>query len=184
MTKYFLNLTNGLEKLEDIEFIIPIEQLNFTYIASTTLENKNYLKLLTELDHNLLFNLAIGNTCYFYDYGTNRPFSKTCYQGVPLIVYLLTRFWLGIDDESLCYRYDRRGENKIFDVKERYKFIYDYLFTYDSNKDKEYLKTKLKKYKHKFLITNRINLIPISKSTINDGNYEYHKNIIKTKLLK
>ena len=177
MNKVFLNLTNGLEFLPELSE----EERNtimFTYIASTTLENKSYIKLLVDLDHNLLFNLAIGNECFIVDYGTNRPFSKTIYLGIPLIRYCLTRFWLDEDREDLCYRLTRNGSSKICEV-ERFKFIYDFIFNYDLTREKLNLKTKLKKYKKKFLRTSAINLHGYSISTCHDGKHSYYKALIE-----
>src|SRR5574343_1708626 len=83
MDKHFINLTNGLEIFENnTEFVKIVNEVNFIYVASTTIENKNYIKLFSELDHNFLFNLAIGNNVIFYDFGTNRKLSKTCYLAI------------------------------------------------------------------------------------------------------
>lgn len=177
MDKHFINLTNGLEALSSLEG----KDVSYCYIASTTLERHNYIKLFSDLDHNFLFNLAIGNNCYFYDYGTNRPYSKTCYFGIPLIVYILTRFWLDRNEDKLCYRLDRRGLNSFPEIQ-KYNDIYTYLFLVNSTKEKEFIKTKLRKYK-KFLITNEIKLTAISQSTTHDGDYSYYKSIIENDLL-
>ena len=172
-----MNLTNGLEAIE--KYNLDVNNLNFMYIASTTLENKNYLKLLTDLDHNFLFNLAIGNKVIFYDFGTNRKLSKTCYFGIPFIKYCLTRFLLGVNDDNFCYKHPKHSKAIKFSEIERFNFLYDSIFIYNNNKEKEFLKNKLKKYKNKFLLTNAINLEFISESTVNDGNYNYYKNLIK-----
>ena len=171
-TVNFINLTNGLEWLDEIE-----ENVNYVHIASTTLEQRNWIKLFNDLDHNLLFNLVVGNDCYFYDCGTKRKNSKTVYKGIPLIKYILTRYWLGIDDESLCYHLGRDSDEKIFNCKDDYKRIYDFLFTYDKTCDKRHLCSKLNKYKNKFLLTNEIRLTGISKETFHDGDYNFYKNI-------
>ena len=179
-TKHFINLTNGLEILENTS--IDVDKFNFMYIASTTLERNNYLKLLTDLDHNFLFNLAIGNEVIFYDFGTNRKNSKTCYLGINFIRYALTRFWLDTDNKELCFR-NLRNSNKKIKEEIRFNEIYCNLFTINMDKDKVYLKTKLKKYKNKFLLTNKINLEFISNSTVNDGKYNYYKDIILKKIV-
>lgn len=173
MIKHFINLTNGIEKISELKD----HDLNFCYIASTTIERKDYIKLIRDLDHNLLFNLAIGNTCILYDYGTNRPFSKTCYHGVQIIVYILTRYWLGKDYERLAYRLDRRGK-KVFKEIDYYNKIYEDLFLYNNTKEKNQVKNKLSKYK-KFLLTDEIKLLPCSSSTKHDGDYTFYKNLIK-----
>lgn len=175
-TVHFINLTNGLEALPEIQ---PGESINYMYLASTTIENKNYLKLFSDLDHNFLFHLAIGSNVVFYDFGTNRVLSKTCYLGVSLIKYVLTRYWLDLDDKGLAIRYSRDGKYK-YNEHRFFSYIYDQLFTFDSNKDKVALKVKLKKYKTKFLLTDSIKLSFISSATTHDGDYEYYKNIIRT----
>lgn len=182
MDKHFINLTNGLEWM--IDGSIPPSEANYMHISSTSLENKDYVKLLKDLDHNFLFNLAIGNTVYLYDCGANKEYSKVCYKGVPLLNYLLTRFWLGHHVPSLCYRYNRTGVTKIYDQEEEYKSIYDFIFERFATKQKKEIKVKLSKYKNKFLNNSlkEINIIPVSKSTNKDGNYPFYKNIIDSKL--
>lgn len=175
--KHFINLTNGLEAIS--KYNLDVNKLNYMYIASTTLERKDYIKLLNDLDHNFLFNLAIGNEVIFYDFGTNRMLSKTCYFAIPFIKYVLTRFWLDKNDSNLCYRHPRHSKEIRFPEWDRFNEIYNSIFIYDTNKEKNFIKTKLKKYKNKFLNTNEIKLDFICSSTINDGNYEYYKQIIK-----
>ena len=51
------------------------------------------------------------------------------------------------------------------------------------DKDKVFLKTKLKKYKNKFLLTSKISLDFTSNSTVNDGKYSYYKEIIYDNLV-
>ena len=169
----FINLTNGLEWLEEID-----GNINFMNIASTTLEQKNWLKLFQELDHNFLLHLALGHDVYFYDCGTKRKNSKTVYKGIPLIKYVLTRYWLEIDDESLCYHLGRDCDKKIYNCKDEFIRIYDYLFVNDRSREKERLKSKLNKYKSKFLLTNEIRLTGVSKETFHDGDYNFYKNIL------
>jgi|SRR5574343_1383541 len=179
MDKHFINLTNGLEIFENnTEFVKIVNEVNFIYVASTTIENKNYIKLFSELDHNFLFNLAIGNNVIFYDFGTNRKLSKTCYLAIPLIKYCLTRYWLDVDDKNLAVRYSKDGK-QIFNNYDYYNTIYSDIFLNSKTKEKVFVKTKLKKYRNKFLITDKINLEFVSDSTSNDGDYEYYKNIIK-----
>lgn len=174
--RIFINLTNGLEHLKNYQD--RLKELSFVYIASTTIEQRAWCKLIGDLDHNLLLNLAIGNNCLVVDCGTNRVFSKTIYLGIPLIKYILTRYWLGIDDPNLCYRYNRNGTKGSNEYR-YFSQIYEQLFLYNNTKEKEFVKTKLKKYKNKFLLTNTIKLHGTSYSTTNDGRYDYFKDILK-----
>ena len=161
----FLNLTNGLE------FIESVDNPQFIRIRSTTLERKNYLFLLMDLDHNLLMNIALGNICKIYDCGTNRKMSKTIYLGVPFIRYALTRRWLGEDNEA--FRYSRDGL-KSFNISRYFQQSYNEIFVWNQNSEKGKLKTKLDYYK-KFLNTEALNIEGVSQSTNMDGKNFYWK---------
>lgn len=171
--KNFINLTNGIEAIK------RLEELNLNYdfirIQSTTLERKNYIKLFLDLDHNFLINLALGNLCVVHDRGTNRNYSKVIYKGLPIIEYLLNRYWYGILGEQ--YRYSRDGFQKL-SVGNEYDLIYKTIFEFNNNKEKTAVKTKLKYYK-KYLNGNKVSILGISKSTTNDGKYEYFSSILK-----
>lgn len=172
MIKNFLNLTNGLEKLTEFN----IRDVEFIRICSTTLERKDGLKLLGDLDHNFLFHLAIGTECHVWDYGTNRPCSKSIYQGVEIIRYVLNRYWHGLNP-SIVHQVGRNGWiNSRSNIAPYFSSIYDYLFTYDSNPAKEKMRVKLKYYK-RFLVGDRINLTGRSESTSHDGDYKYYSNL-------
>lgn len=174
-TKHFVNLTNGILAIPELDQAgIPYE---FIRIQSTTLENKNWIKLFTDLDHNFLINLALGNMCIVYDYGTNRPYSKTIYMGLEIIRYILNRYWYNYDDLE-ARRYTRNGKSFVNGMRGYYNEIYEKLFIYDSTKEKIALKNKLKYYK-RFLNDNTINLEGRSESTDKDGNYEYMSNLLK-----
>lgn len=177
MTKHYLNLTNGVEWLEEIKN--NKEPYSFIRIQSTTLERKNYLKLFNDLDHDFLLHLAIGFKCFVYDCGTNRPFSKTIYYGIPLIKYVLNRRWFDLNPDTInrLNRDGSQGENVI----NQYNKIYDELFRWDQSIIKENLKKKLDYYK-RYLTGNQIYLEGVSRSTENDGNYKFYSEILKNKL--
>lgn len=160
----FLNLTNG------IEFLNKEENYSFIRIQSTTIERKNWVKLFSDLDHNLLLHLAIGTECEICDCGTNRKFSKTLYYGVPLIEYCLNRYWYGID--SIPYRFTRNCLTKL--RTNEFISIYEDIFLKNWSKEKEKVRIKLKYYK-KFLNANRINIKVNGKSTDMDGKYSFYK---------
>lgn len=172
MRHYFLNLTNGIEYLPETDF----GQVHFVRLRSTTVERKDWLYMLMDLDHNFLLHLALGKECIFVDYGTNRKNSKTVYHAIPMIEYILTRRWFGTKIEE--YRLGRNTDKKCYDVKDQYKHAYNELFVFDSTPEKNRLKTKLDYYKR--FLDGKINLTAISESTHNDGNYPYYVNILKT----
>lgn len=168
----FLNLTNGIEYLPEVEDGV----IHFMRIRSTTIERKDWLFLLMDLDHNFLLHLALGKDCVFVDYGTNRLNSKTVYYGIQLVRYVLSRRWFGIAETP--YRLHRNSNGKIFDVESHFSHIYDTLFVHDQDADKCKLKKKLDYYK-KFLNTSELKLSTISNSTTYDGNYPHYFEILK-----
>jgi len=166
--KHFVNLTNGLE------FIHQLPHYEFIRIQSSTIEQKNWFKLFSDLDNNFLMNLVIGNKCIVYDCGTNRKMSKTIYLGVPMINYVLSKFF----DLELppAIRYSRTGLEQ-FNETTFYNSIYDNLFNHNCRNEKLSLKHKLKYYK-KFINCTKIKLTGISVATTHDGDYAYYSNLL------
>ena len=167
----FLNLSNGTEAITEIK-----APFSFIRIQSTTLERKDYIKLFLDLDHNFLLHLALGYHCIVHDRGTNRKNSKVISRGIPIIEYVLNRYWYGIEEK--CWFKQRNGVS-FLDETGYASSIYDFLFVYDSNTEKQKVKTKLKYYK-KFLNSDRVHLQGESVSTKNDGNYPYFFELLKT----
>lgn len=170
MNKHYVNLTNGIEAIEEIKKLK--EPISFIRICSTTVERKDYIKLFSDLDHDLLLHCALGYNCHIYDFGTNRVMSKTCYFAIPFINYVLNRYWYDLDETYV--RIGRNGSITTEIYNTYFEKCYTFLFHFDSNKEKEFMKTKLKYYK-KFLNSDRVILTPHSKSTIHDGKYEFYK---------
>jgi hypothetical protein len=169
--KHFVNLTNGIEKIPQLS------NFSFIRIQSTTLERKNYYKLFADLDNNFLMWLALGKECIVYDFGTNRPLSKTIYLGLPIIEYCLNKFWFNYEQNKVFVGKNYKTECKQYIEKE----IYQKYFVYHSEKKLEakiWLSIKLKYYK-KYLIGNKINLKGISSSTTHDSDITFFKNILK-----
>lgn len=174
--KHFVNLTNGIEFVEGL--IKGGFEVHFVRVQSTTIERKNWQKLIGDLDHNLLMYLALGYECFFYDCGTNRPLSKTCYTGVHLINYILARRWTGktIDAKRLS----RDGKNT-FNEEGLYNHIYDGLFTHNQSSESKALKRKIDYYK-RFIQGDIGQLVEVSCSTENDGKYKHYSNLINNLL--
>lgn len=175
-SKCFVNLTNGIEYVESL--INEGLDINFVRIQSTTIERKDWNKLIYDLDHNLLMYLALGYTCYFYDKGTNRVMSKTCSQGVHIVNYVLRRRWLG--EIPIAIRKSKDGK-RTYHENEYYDHIYKTLFVYNQDGEKARLKKKVDYYK-KFITTRVGTIMPISSSTANDGNYHYYANLVNNLL--
>lgn len=177
--KIFLNLTNGIEYLDSgFDGYGEFNKVSFVRIQSTTIERKKWVKLFADLDHNFLINLALGEVCCLVDGGARKKYSKTLYYGVPLITYILNRLWYNIEDP---YRFSKGNiNNKIFDVKDYYNHVYEELFKFNSTKEKERVKEKLKYY-IKFLAGNRVSLIPMGFSTCHDGDFRYYRDILRAR---
>jgi len=87
MIKHFINLTNG------IEFLPKVSDPNFIRIQSTWCEQKQWDRLLQDLDYNLLLWLSQGYPCVIWDTSSTKEVPRAIYQGVELIRYVLNRRW-------------------------------------------------------------------------------------------
>ena len=98
MRKHYINLTDGLEALPEVQ--ATGEPWAFSRIQSTTIERRDWWSLLMiDLGEDLPMHLALGWECILHDRGTRRPRSKTCYYAVPLLAYILNRRWYGLAPE-------------------------------------------------------------------------------------
>lgn len=163
--KTFINLTNGIEKIPQLN-----GEFSFIRIQSSQCESKKWLKVITGLDDNFLMYLSLGYVCEVIDYSQKKDCSRALFQGLSLIEYILNRRWY--DLEKNCIIKDN------IDVTDYYKNIYNDLFIYNQNPEKDYLKNKLKYYK-KFCSSNSVKIIPVCYTTTNDGNNDFYVSIIK-----
>lgn len=180
MTKHFLNLTNGIEWLENNQ-ASRLYMFDFIRIQSTTIERNDWIKLFSDLDHNFLFHLAIGTECKVYDCGTNRVCSKSIYKGLEVIRYVLNRYWFGLDSEKV-FKLGRDGNISTIDIKNELNDIYENLLVYNLTKEKRAVKNKLKYYKKFLMMCDKIKLEGFSKPTIHDGDWNYYHNVLKSKI--
>lgn len=163
--KIFLNLTNGIERLNS-EFI-NYDELSFIRIQSTHLEQKNYENIFLTLDSNFLMHLAMGFKCVVYDYGSRRSdgVSRSCWQGLELIRYACNKYWfdlIQITEEEF--------------VKKQYNnFEHCYRNCKSIQRKLEYFKN----FTNPELKESGIKLEWISEKTDNDGNMSYYQNVIK-----
>lgn len=170
ITKHFINLTNGIECIPNLnEKGIHYE---FIRIQSTSIESKSWLKLFYDLDHNFLMNLALDYTCIVYDAGANKKTSKTIWYGIPLIKYVLNKLWY--NKAQKAYMSTKKGTINVTDY---FDIIYTDLFVFDDSKQKALLKQKLSYYK-KFLQGRFVRLEGVSIQTKNDGDIDYFLSIL------
>lgn len=172
MRHHFINLTNGLEAIDDI--LITNESWSFCRIRSTTIEKHNWWSLFNiDIDNNLLMRLALGYECIIHDRGTNRPLSKTIFYAIPLITYVLEKTWFEINPENV-YALGKNGGKGLNLIKE-FSLLYDEII--QGKNEKSAITRKRLNYYKQYTKNNKVNLIGYSKSTKNDGNYEYMKTI-------
>jgi hypothetical protein len=162
--KFYINLTTGIEGLIDLP--LNPQEISFTRIQSTHCERMKLEQILDTLSSDLLLNLAIGTTCIVIDYGAKSHTSKVTRTALEWIRYYLTREWLN---------------------KEFVPFINQKNLTEIFEKNYQEISKSTKKkiaYFEKYVSTNKIRLIGFSKSTLNDSNLEFYKQIINEKLSK
>lgn len=160
-TKVYLNLTNGIDFLEDPDFK---EDYKFVRIQSSACERHCWDKILMELDYNFLMDVALGYNVIVYDTSNKRIVSRALYQGLAFVNYALNRIWL-----NKIVKPDVKG----MDCSEYF--------------NEEFLKIKDKslkkiKYVKKFLNTDKLHLGYIGKQTTHDGDYTYYKNLLISSL--
>lgn len=154
MIRHYINLSNGLEQLSFNA------SWSILYLRSTTLERRNWCKLfLEELSDDLLWHLAGGVKCILHDRGTRRPLSKTVYYGVPLIKYVLDRYWYDVNPTTVFRNGPRGG---LVEATNDFQSVYDFIL-------KTRIRTRLNYYKN-YTNSAVVSLIGNSKSTQHDGN--------------
>lgn len=154
----YLNLTNGLEYLDEIEDYKVIR------IQSTLCEAKCWDKLINDLDYNFLLDLAQGNTIEIYDTSSKKNMSRALYQGVEFIRYILLRRWFNSKPDEISAVVNGYDATKYFETE--YKKL-----SKDTKKKLDYVK--------KFVIGNGIYIKRICKKSLHDGKYNYFKEILR-----
>jgi len=157
-TKLFLNLTNGIEAIQ--EYNLKIEDISFVRIQSSYFEAHKYDEVIYELDHNLLMYLALGYECVIYDYGARADTAKALRIGIEWIRFVLCRRWFGTDYTPVI----------------KHKIVSNYF-----NKKYSELSQKTKKkldYYKKMCICDSISLHGINGNTLMDNKPEFYRQIL------
>ena len=94
--RYFVNLTNGIEAIPQLlaEKGIAADNIQFVRIQSSHCESADHNAIIQNLDYNFLMNLALGNVCVVYDFGsrgTGMP-EGDCRDGIPRAMWWGTEF--------------------------------------------------------------------------------------------
>lgn len=161
--KTYLNLTNGLEWLEEDSFLEKYDEFEIVRIQSSHCEAKAWNKLLLDLDYGFLLDLATSGIVEIYDTSSKKDMSRALFQGIEVIKYVLTRRWLGIKPEKVYVRGN--------DSTKYFEWIYDRL--------SEEVKKKLD-YVKKFLNPEleEIRIDVVCKTSLHDGDFEYFKKLL------
>lgn len=161
----YINLTNGIEALLNLP-----DDYHFIRIQSTICEQKNWDRLIQDLDYDFLMNVALGNEYYIYDYGARKPIPRAVYQGLEFLKYVLYRRWLSLEYKSNVVRRKDAKRNNCNDYFEK---------CYRNLKNRT-----LKKLDY-FIpyVVGEINIISVTSSTIHDGDKEYYKSILWRKVV-
>eukprot|EP00968_Pinguiococcus_pyrenoidosus_P014421 scaffold1307_cov200-Pinguiococcus_pyrenoidosus.AAC.110 len=105
---HVINLSNGVEALPALrESGIPPELVGVMRLQSSHCEAQAFEKILTELDHSLLFRLALGSYVCVYDVGSraaqwpdgNRWVPRAIWWGLEWVRFVLNDVW-GLEKPS------------------------------------------------------------------------------------
>lgn len=130
MEKYFINLTNGIEAIPALKS--EGKDFAFIRIQSTVCEQKDWARLLMDLDNNFLMQLALGFDCIVFDFGARKKTARAVYQGLEFVRFACSVCWLGEAEEPLvrgnkCGPYFYKSYNELPDrVLNKLKFYRTY----------------------------------------------------------
>lgn len=160
MTKNYINLTNGIEA-------IPLLKGDYSFIRiqSTACEQHLWDKILQELDYDFLMNVALGNECIIYDYGTRKPKPRAIYQGVEFIKFVLYKFWYGETIQCFIARGNKGYKHNSTDY---------FLEVYNDLSEQTFNKLR---YFTPFL-GGKIDIKCVTNSTIHDNDKEFYARIL------
>lgn len=168
----YINLTNGLER-----FTINPEiakNCRFIRIQSTALEQNHLEAVIRDLDNDFLMNLAIGNDCKIYDYGSRTGnISRALWYGVPWIEYVLNRIWFGYIPIMVLISPDQ----------EHHYNVADYFDKQFRNILSNSTKRKIKYYR-KFLFCSNVEIQYSSLRTEHDGDHKFYKKLVEDFVLE
>ena len=96
--RHFVNLKNGIEAIPTLKRELQIVDYDFVRIQSSLLEAGNVEKMILELDAALLAQLALGRSCFVWDYGSRdvvkgKGNPRALWYGVEFVRFALRREW-------------------------------------------------------------------------------------------
>lgn len=175
VTRHYVNLTNGLEALPALSALVPAAELRFTRVQSSHAEASAYDKLLSEVDHDLLWSLASGHTCYLYDFASRNPkrgVSRAQFLGAEFIKWALAYLWFGKDSPLVAQCVLVRNKNLV-------RFWRDDVLPYKIAKDTK----KRIRYYTPFALASGVQYIDLravyGRASVIDGRKEVHVDIAR-----
>ena len=101
VSQHFVNLKNGVEALPTLRRM-GVSSFTYIRIQSSLLEAGNVEKMVLELDSSLLLALALGRSCFVWDYGSRdvNPLksngnSRALWYGAEFVRYATRKEWFG-----------------------------------------------------------------------------------------
>ena len=157
LVRHFINLSNGLEAIE--EYNLNIKNIRFLRIQSTVCEQKRWASIINDLPPDFLLSVALGHNVKVYDYGAKKDIPRAIWQGIEWVKYVLYRRWVDIK-----YCPTGRARSMAGYFEEQYCKL--------SRNIK-----KMLDYYGKFFI-GEISINCITSSTTNDGDIEFQRRIL------
>lgn len=155
---YYLNLTNGLQAIEDYQ----LNDYRVIRIPSTWCEQKLWNDILMTVSDDFLYNVARGHSCVVFDYGANKEVPRAIWQGLEWIKYVLFRRWY----PSMTYFPEGRASQGLKYFQEQYRLL-------DTR-----VKQRLNYFKR--YVNGMPNIKAVTGKAKCDGNYEYHVKLSRT----
>lgn len=168
--RHYVNLTNGIEALRALADFVPADEIRFMRMQSSHAEASAYDKILSELDHDLLWSLASGYTCYLYDFASRNPkrgVPRSQFLGCEFVKWALAYLWFGRESPLLPKSVNVRGKNVV-------PFWLGEILPYKINKETK----KRIRYYSPFCESNEVSVIDLraiyGRATLIDGKKEAH----------
>lgn len=168
--RHYVNLTNGIEVLHSLTKFVPPDEIRFMRMQSSHAEASAYEKILSEIDHDLLWSLASGYTCYMYDFASRNPkrgVSRSQFLGCEFVKWALAYLWFGRESALLPKTVSVRGKNVV-------PYWLDEVLPYKIGKDTK----KRIRYYTPFCAANGVSQIDLraiyGRASVLDGKKEAH----------
>ena len=98
--RHFINLKNGIEALPTLREALGVrgERVGTTRVQSSLLEAGNVERVVAELDSALMMELALGRSCFVWDFGSRdvvkgRGNPRALWYGAEFVRFALRREW-------------------------------------------------------------------------------------------